>query len=343
MMSGIDLIQGNLVQEADEGLEFDICARGALGEPMRAPAPVARWLALGAAGGAALAVGLGNWGFAGPWQSIALVLALLTLFALSAFVFSTRRRDKEWLQTNERVRRGEEEVGETATGDRPPHPARTATLAGEAGGGIGGARQRRIPGHDEPRDPHSAQRHRADARPAAERAAGPDHRELVRTAFASSHQLLRIVGRHPRLLQARGRPARTRIHHLQPARTAGDGHPADGTPAESKGLRLHLHIDPAVRLPVRGDPVRLRQVLGNLISNAVKFTERGTVAVSVRRVGETAAQHQLHYEVRDTGIGIAADAQTRLFQAFSQADASTTRLLWRHRAGAGDLQSASST
>src|SRR4249919_2989052 len=97
-------------------------------------------------------------------------------------------------------------------------------------------------------------------------------------------------------------------------------------PAQSKGLRLSLQIDPAVRLPVRGDPVRLRQVLGNLISNAVKFTERGSVAVSVRRVGETAAQHQLHFEVRDSGIGISADAQVRLFQAFSQADASTTRL-----------------
>ena len=66
-------------------------------------------------------------------------------------------------------------------------------------------------------------------------------------------------------------------------------------PAEAKGLRLHLHIDPAVRLPVRGDPVRLRQVLGNLLSNAVKFTERGTVTVNVRRIGETQAQHQLRF------------------------------------------------
>src|SRR3546814_6993319 len=97
-------------------------------------------------------------------------------------------------------------------------------------------------------------------------------------------------------------------------------------PAQSKGLRLSLNIDQGVRLAVRGDPVRLRQVLGNLVSNAVKFTERGSITINVALTGETAAQHQLRFEVRDTGIGIAQEAQGRLFQAFSQADTSTTRL-----------------
>src|SRR3546814_5987385 len=96
--------------------------------------------------------------------------------------------------------------------------------------------------------------------------------------------------------------------------------------AQSKGLRLSLNIDHGLRLPVRGHPVRLRQVLGNLVSNAVKFTERGSITINVTRTGETAAQHQLRFEVRDTGIGIAQEAQGRLFQAFSQADTSTTRL-----------------
>ncbi len=96
--------------------------------------------------------------------------------------------------------------------------------------------------------------------------------------------------------------------------------------AEHKGLGITLQLDPAVRLAVRGDPVRLRQVLSNLLVNAIKFTEHGGVQVHVRRLGETPVQHRLRFEVRDTGIGIDSARQERLFNAFTQADASTTRL-----------------
>src|SRR3954470_14975421 len=77
---------------------------------LRAPSQAVRWLALGAAAGAALAVGMATLGFNGPWQSIALVLALLAVFATTAFLFSARRRDKAWLQIDERARLGEETV-----------------------------------------------------------------------------------------------------------------------------------------------------------------------------------------------------------------------------------------
>ena len=96
--------------------------------------------------------------------------------------------------------------------------------------------------------------------------------------------------------------------------------------AEHKGLQVALALDPAVRLAVRGDPTRLRQVLSNLVVNAIKFTERGSVQLRVQRLGETETQHLLRFEVRDTGIGIDAAQQQRLFNAFTQADASTTRL-----------------
>jgi CheY-like chemotaxis protein len=96
--------------------------------------------------------------------------------------------------------------------------------------------------------------------------------------------------------------------------------------AEAKGLAVSLELDPAVRLSVRGDPVRLRQVLGNLMVNAIKFTERGQIRLRVTRQGETTSQHQLRFEVIDTGIGIDGTLQARLFQSFSQADASTTRI-----------------
>lgn len=96
-------------------------------------------------------------------------------------------------------------------------------------------------------------------------------------------------------------------------------------PAQSKGLELLGFVDPAVPEAVHGDPGRFRQILLNLISNAVKFTERGEVVASVRLAAEEDDSLTLRVEVRDTGIGVSPEAQGRLFQAFSQADSSTTR------------------
>jgi CheY-like chemotaxis protein len=95
--------------------------------------------------------------------------------------------------------------------------------------------------------------------------------------------------------------------------------------AEAKGLQVASFVDPALTHTLRGDPGRLRQVLTNLIGNAVKFTPAGEVVVSVYRQEESAAEVTLRFEVRDTGIGIAPQAQRRLFNPFAQADGSTTR------------------
>jgi signal transduction histidine kinase/CheY-like chemotaxis protein len=283
-------------------------------------------MALGAAGGAALAVSLETWGFAGPWQSIALVLAFLAVFAISAFLFATGRREKEWLQTDARARRGEQEVGELQREiDRHTQLEQELLQAKQAAESAVMAKGEFLATMShEIRTPLNGIVPMLDLLMQAPLSA--DHHDLVRTAFASSHQLLRIVDDildYSKLEADRLELETTTFNLRELLDTVIQ---LMGRTAESKGLRLHLHIDPAVRLPVRGDPVRLRQVVSNLISNAVKFTERGTVSVSVRRIGESAAQHQLHFEVRDTGIGINADAQARLFHAFSQADASTTRL-----------------
>ena len=95
--------------------------------------------------------------------------------------------------------------------------------------------------------------------------------------------------------------------------------------AHVKELELISNIDANVPTPLRGDPGRLRQVLVNLLGNALKFTERGEVVLCIGLEKETDTGAVLNFRIRDTGIGISADAQKRLFQAFVQADGSTTR------------------
>jgi PAS domain S-box-containing protein len=95
--------------------------------------------------------------------------------------------------------------------------------------------------------------------------------------------------------------------------------------AHKKGIELALFIDPAVPRGLRGDPGRLRQVLTNLVGNAIKFTPKGEVVLSVTAEAVTNNEARVHFEVHDTGIGISPEVQRRLFQPFSQADGSTSR------------------
>ncbi len=95
--------------------------------------------------------------------------------------------------------------------------------------------------------------------------------------------------------------------------------------AHNKGIELASFLDPHVPTHIRGDPGRLRQVINNLVGNAIKFTTEGEVVLSVTALTETINEVVIRFEVRDTGIGIDPDAQARLFQAFTQADGSTTR------------------
>ena len=95
--------------------------------------------------------------------------------------------------------------------------------------------------------------------------------------------------------------------------------------ATDKGLELLAHVAPGVPQSLLGDPLRLGQILTNLINNSVKFTERGEVCVNAQMLQRTGAQCELKFAVRDTGIGMTAEQSAKLFQPFTQADMSTTR------------------
>ena len=96
--------------------------------------------------------------------------------------------------------------------------------------------------------------------------------------------------------------------------------------AYDKGIEIAAHIARDVPAVIHGDPIRLRQVLGNLVNNAVKFTESGAVLLAVNGgAGRAQRTRMLEFSVTDTGVGVAPEEQKRIFEAFEQADGSVTR------------------
>ncbi|MFM5841042.1 transporter substrate-binding domain-containing protein [Aeromonas sanarellii] len=98
-----------------------------------------------------------------------------------------------------------------------------------------------------------------------------------------------------------------------------------GSEVEHKGLQIYLRVDDEVGARFNGDELRLKQILFNLVSNAVKFTERGFVELSLDLEWQGAGKQRLLLGVQDTGIGMSTDVQARIFNAFEQADGATTR------------------
>ncbi len=152
-----------------------------------------------------------------------------------------------------------------------------------------------------------------------------EQKELTRSIHTSAHTLLHLiedildiskVEAGKVLLERRAFDLYGVIHQLVVL---------FGPQARNKGLRLITHISPDTPFRVVGDEAHLRQVLINLISNAIKFTERGQVELGIRRARHGEAGIWVEFEVRDTGIGISQAAQARIFESFTQADASTTR------------------
>ena len=152
-----------------------------------------------------------------------------------------------------------------------------------------------------------------------------DQQEYLQTAYKSARELLRIVDDILDYSKIEANKLELETVGLNLREVVDSVRRLLEKSAEAKGIKFAVTIEPSVRLAVRGDPVRLRQVLTNLVSNAIKFTERGSVSIHVSKRSETRSHFEILFAVKDTGVGIAPDAAAKLFQPFSQADASTTR------------------
>jgi two-component system, sensor histidine kinase len=152
-----------------------------------------------------------------------------------------------------------------------------------------------------------------------------EQRDYAETAYRSAEALLDIIDSILDLSKIEAGKLQLDIVDFSPAEVLRDVLKMVSGRARSKGLTVTAEVSEEAHQHLRGDPVRLRQVLLNLVANAIKFTELGEVAVKVG-VSDTSEQGtQLLFEVQDTGIGLTADAQARLFQPFVQADGSITR------------------
>jgi two-component system, sensor histidine kinase and response regulator len=153
-----------------------------------------------------------------------------------------------------------------------------------------------------------------------------EQRDYLASVKSSSHALLAIVNDVLDFSKIEARRLELESAPFDVRETIEDTARMLAFRAEEKGLELACQIAPDVQQNLVGDPGRLRQVLVNLIGNAIKFTDRGEIVVLVESAGEPHAGFaRLRFSVRDTGIGVPPDRREHIFEAFVQADNSTTR------------------
>ncbi|MGF1613393.1 MAG: ATP-binding protein [Gammaproteobacteria bacterium] len=152
-----------------------------------------------------------------------------------------------------------------------------------------------------------------------------DQRDLLRTAHHSADVLLTIIDDILDLARIEAGKLTLEKQPFDPGYLVEEVASLLAGPAQRKGLQLTCFIDPNTPPSATGDATRLRQILTNLLGNAVKFTERGEIVLRLHRTTPGPGAPALRFEVEDTGIGIRPEVRERLFEPFVQADASTTR------------------
>jgi len=153
----------------------------------------------------------------------------------------------------------------------------------------------------------------------------PEQRDYVETVRASGDTLLEIINDILDFSKIEAGRVRMERIDFSPKHVTEEAVELFAEPAANKGIELVLDVGPDVPHNAIGDPGRLRQILINLLGNAVKFTDSGEVVVRVRRGESPGPGALLHFEVADTGIGLTEEEQARVFSTYSQVDSSTTR------------------
>ena len=151
-----------------------------------------------------------------------------------------------------------------------------------------------------------------------------DQRDLLKTLESSSKLLLSLLNNVLDFTKIEERKFTVENVPFSPEEAVHDSLEIFRTQANSKGVQLGASVSNAIGT-LKGDAFVLRQVLANLLGNAVKFTQIGSVTISATVLQEDAKKSTLRFEVADTGVGIPADKQSKIFESFTQADSSTTR------------------
>lgn len=158
-----------------------------------------------------------------------------------------------------------------------------------------------------------------------------EQRDYLETAQSSANELLGVIDDILDFSKMEARKLKLEAVELDPRNCLGSAMRGLAHRAHSKGIALLLSVSPSVPAVLVGDPVRLKQVVINLVGNAVKFTDHGEIILRADLVSREMRSASIRFSVQDTGIGVPHDKQAIIFNAFDQADSSTSR----HYGGTG--------
>jgi signal transduction histidine kinase/CheY-like chemotaxis protein len=150
-----------------------------------------------------------------------------------------------------------------------------------------------------------------------------DQRSMLQTVKDSGHALIKVINDILDFSKIDAGRLEIESNDMSVTKIVEDVAVSLSPSAIQKGIKFITSVDPTIPETVKGDAVRVRQILSNLVGNAVKFSSQGEIVISARR--QEGSRGEVHFSVRDQGIGIAPAARRRLFEEFSQADSSTTR------------------